>query len=241
MTAVRPPEYFPRLAYAALLLAVERFVLADTFPFSRQGWQNRTRIRTPGGDGRQWLTAPRRHTEAGAPLLALPLDHGTPWARTHSRALRYNYGMAPFYEHYRAGVEELLGRAWPSLGALTAATVRWTARQLGAEAEVVCASDLPGVPETLPAVWVALGEPALGAPAVLGTLPESAERDAERLAAYGPTVRVLCFDEPARRQNFPGFVGDLGVLDLLFNHGPAAADMLRDGVAGWREVRVPRP
>src|SRR5690606_15157503 len=50
MTAVRPPEYFPRLEYAALLLAAERFVVADTFPFSRQGWQNRTRIRTPEGE-----------------------------------------------------------------------------------------------------------------------------------------------------------------------------------------------
>ncbi|HLT46501.1 MAG TPA: WbqC family protein [Rubricoccaceae bacterium] len=231
MTAVRPPEYFPRLEYAALLLAAERFVVADTFPFSRQGWQNRTRIRTPEGEGWQWLTVPRRHAGADAPLLTLPLADATSWARTHVRALRYNYGMAPFYEHYREGVEKILGRAWPSLGALATATVRWTARQLHAAAEVVCASDLPGAPDTLPAVWAALGQPP-----VLGTLPESAERDAERLASSGPAVRVLCFEEPVRRQNFPGFVGDLGVLDLLLNYGPAAAELLREGVASWREV-----
>ena len=229
MTAVRPPEYFPRLDYAALLLAADRFVVADTFPFSRQAWHNRTRLRTP--EGWQWLTVPRRHAEAGAPLLALPVDDAAPWTRTHRRTLRYDYGMAPYFEHYREGVEGLLGRPWPSLGALATASVQWAARQLRAETEVVRASDLPGAPGTLPAVWAALG-----APAVLGTLPESAERDAERLAAFGPTVRALVFAEPERRQNFPGFVGGLGVLDLLFNYGPSAAEVLREGIAGWRQV-----
>src|SRR5690606_16828207 len=96
MTAVRPPEFFPRLAYAALLLAADRFVVADTFPFSRQAWHNRTRIRTPEAPGWQWLTVPRRHAGKGAALRAVPLDGTEPWARTHARALRYNYGMAPF-------------------------------------------------------------------------------------------------------------------------------------------------
>jgi hypothetical protein len=230
MTAVRPPEYFPRLEYAALLLAADRFVIADTFAFSRQAWHNRMRIRTAEAPGWQWLTVPRRHAPPGTLLLTLPLDETRPWARVHRRALRYSYGMAPFYEHYREGVEEILGRAWPSLGALAAAAVEWTARQLGAEAELVRASDLPGAPDTLPAVWEALGTPP-----VLATLPESAARDAERLVAFRPRVQVLVFQEPERRQNFPGFVGGLGVLDLLFNHGPAAADLLREGMAGWRE------
>ncbi|MDX1420032.1 MAG: WbqC family protein [Rubricoccaceae bacterium] len=230
MTAVRPPEYFPRLDYAALLLAADRFVVADTFPFSRQAWQNRTRVRTPEGPGWQWLTVPRRHAGAATPLLALPLS-AEPWARTHRRALRYAYGMAPYHAHYADEVDALLRRPWTSLGALTTATVRWAARRLGAAAEVVCASDLPGAPDTLPAVWEALD-----APPVLATLPESALRDAERLAAFEPAVRVLQFEEPERRQNFPGFVPGLGVLDLLLNHGPAAADLLREGIAGWRDV-----
>jgi hypothetical protein len=233
VTAVRPPEFFPRLEYAALLLAVGRFVVADAFPFSRQAWQNRTRIRTAEEPGWQWLTVPRRHTAPGTPLLAVPVEDARPWARTHVRALRFAYGMAPYYEHYREGVEALLARPWPSLGALAAATVEWTAGQLRAEAEIVRASDLPGAPGTLPRVWEALGRPE-----ALATLPESAARDAGRLAPYGAAVRVLLFDERERRQNFPGFVPGLGVLDLLFNHGPAAADLLREGLSGWRAVRA---
>ena len=228
MTAVRPPEYFPRLTYAALLLAADRFVVADTFPFSRQGGHNRTRIRTAEGDGRQWLTVPRRHIGPGMALRALPLDDARPWARQHLRALRFAYGMAPYFDHVFPELEDLLARPWSSLGALATATVRWTARQLGAGTALVLASDLPGAPDTLPAVWEALG-----APATLLTLPESAARDAAHLAPAGVTVGVIRFEERERRQNFPGFVPGLGVLDLLFNYGPSAPAQLRDGIGGF--------
>ena len=233
MTAIRPPEYFPRLDYAALLLVADRFVLADTFTFSRQGHQNRMRIRTAQEPGWQWLTVPRVHAEDRRALYTVPMDEATPWARQHRRAIHYNYSMAPFYEHYRDGVDALLKQDWRSLADLTCATVAWTHRQLRAPGELLRASELPGAPGELPDVWEALAKDEQ-----LGTLPESAERDAERLAPLGARVRVLRFDEHARRQNFPGFVGGVSVLDLLFNYGPDAADLLREGITGWRRVTI---
>ena len=49
---------------------------------------------------------------------------------------------------------------------------------------------------------------------------------------------MLCSDEPVRRQNFPGFVGGVSTLDLLFNYGPAAVALLREGITAWRDVVV---
>ncbi|NNF57870.1 MAG: hypothetical protein HKN04_06480 [Rhodothermaceae bacterium] len=233
MTAIRPPEYFPRLDYAALLLAADRFVLADTFPFSRQGHQNRMRIRTPDGQGWQWLTVPRVHAQDRRRLDTVPLDDATPWVRRHRRALHVNYSMTPFYDHYRDSVDALLKREWASLGDLACATVAWAHEHLGGEGTVVQASQLPGAPDDLVRVWTALDDAD-----ALGTLPESAETDATQLIPHGATVQVLRFDEHERRQNFPGFVGGVSVLDLLFNYGPAAADLLREGVTGWRVVSL---
>ena len=82
MTAVRPPEYFPRLEYCALMLEAEWFVVADTFPISRQSRQNRTKIRTPDEQGRQRLTVTRKHGATDKALNALELDASTFWART---------------------------------------------------------------------------------------------------------------------------------------------------------------
>ncbi len=219
MIAVRPPEFAPRLEYAALLLAADRFVLADTFAFSRQGGHNRTRIGT--GQGPQWLTVPRRHGGVGVPMTAVEVvDDG--WRRRHLAALRAAYGRAAFYEHVApewAAVLETRG----SLADVAAASVRFAARWLRSPAEIVRASDLPGAPDTLAAVLAqAEGDTLL-------TLPESAERDAE---VARPAVAVLRFTERERRQSHDGWSPGLGVLDLLMAHGPAAADVLRAGIDG---------
>ena len=217
MLAVRPPEFFPRLPVAALLLAADRVVLADTFAFSRQGAHNRARIRT--ATGTQWLTVPRQHAPIGTRLDAVGVvDDG--WVRRHGHALRTAYGMAPYYEHLAPDVAALLAGSHASLAALTVATMRWTARMLGVEAEIRVASDLEGAPETLGGVVQSVG--ATG----LLTLAESAERDRTQA---GVPVQVLSLDASGTyRQTFPGFETGVSSLDLLMNHGPASADWLRE-------------
>lgn len=217
MTAVRPPEFFPRPEVAALMLAADRLVLADTLRFSRQAAHNRVRIRTDAGT--QWLSVPREHLGRPVPLDQLPVvDDG--WRQRHLHALQTAYGMAPYIEHVRPEVEALLSREWRSLGALAVATCEWTHRWLGASCEVVTASTLPGRPDSLGAIWEAAGT------APLLALPESADRDRQRL---GVETRILRFDAPEYRQAFDGFAPGCSSLDLILNHGPRAAEILRAG------------
>ena len=50
------PEYFPRVSTMMRLVGVSECVLHPEVQYSRQSWQNRTKIRNP--DGWQWLTVP---------------------------------------------------------------------------------------------------------------------------------------------------------------------------------------
>ncbi|MEM6288720.1 MAG: WbqC family protein [Bacteroidota bacterium] len=218
LVAVRPPEYLPRLEVAALLLAADRFVVADTFPFSRQSHHNRTRIRAV--NGMQWLSVPRRHAGRPLPLAEVGVvDDG--WRRRHLAAVRAAYGMAPFVDHVMPGLADLLAEPPASLGALTSATMAWVARWLDAPAEIVRASDLPGRPDRLGAVWETAGGNALV------TLDESLAPD--RRSLPDTPTHVLRFEEAPRRQAFAGFEDGAGVLDLLMNYGPASAGVLRAG------------
>jgi len=216
MTAVRPPEFFPTPEVAAMLLAADRVVLADTLPFSRQAAHNRARIRS--ASGAQWLSVPRVHTGAKQPLAALEIA-GAEWARKHMNALRTAYGMAPFAEHVFPEVEALLARDWPSLGALAVATTRWTHRWLGARCEVVVASQTPEAPASLSGLWQASGE------APLLALKSSASRDRQKL---GVETHVLTLEPLPYRQTFEGWVPGCSSLDLILNHGPDAARLLRE-------------
>jgi hypothetical protein len=232
--AVRPPEYLPRLAYAALGLHADLVVVADTFPYSRQGHQNRTRVRTPEpvaeGDpnaGWAWLTVPLAGGAVGRALGDVEVVEGR-WRDVHRKTLRHHYGSAPFYAHYAPELEALLAAPAPSLAAFTAPTVGWTLRALRAPARVALASDLPGAPVSLPEVLAAVGA------RELVTLPESAEGDRRQAEGAGVEVRVVPASEPPRRQNFPGFVPGCSALDLLLNYGPEARVYLGEmaGIAG---------
>ena len=217
MTAVRPPEFAPRLEWAALLLAADRVVLADTFPYSRQSGHSRTRVRA--ASGAQWLSVPRRHAGLGQPLDRVEVAAGD-WRRKHRAALQAAYGRAPFFEHVAPEWDAVLDTPG-SLADLSCASVAFAARWLRSGAEVVRASELPGRPAGLAEVVDEVGVERLL------TLPESAERDA---AAVDVPVSVLAFEERPRAQAFPGFVAGLGVLDLFMVHGPASADVLRQSV-----------
>jgi len=220
MTAIRPPEYLPRLPYAALLLAADRVVLADTFQFSRQGHQNRARIRT--SQGAMWLSVPRTHAGRPLQIREMPVpDDG--WRARHARGLEAAYRMAPYYEHYAPSLVELWAAPAPSMADLTVRSVRWIARQLDASCEIRLASNLPraelaGAPVGLADVWETAGA------GPLLTLSESADRDRQLVNA---DVRVLELAEAERRQAFPGFEPGLSTLDLLMNYGPESAAMLR--------------
>lgn len=223
--AVRPPEYFPRLAYCALFFRSDRFVVADTFPYSRQSFQNRARLRTPSHAGKawQWLTVPTRSGTRDGPIReAAPADDR--WADQHRRALATNYRTAPYFDHYAPALFDLLGRPWPTLGALTAATVRWTHRSLRAPSHLMLASELPAAPADLAGVLRSVE------PERLVTLPESAASDRATAEAVGVDVGVLRYVEQERRQNFPGFEPGLSALDLLMNYGPEAAGVLQAGI-----------
>ena len=63
--AIRPPEYFPRLSHVALMHYATHFVLADTMQYSRQSFQNRTRVRTR--EGSSWVSVPLKGGQHGSP------------------------------------------------------------------------------------------------------------------------------------------------------------------------------
>ncbi|GMQ81190.1 MAG: hypothetical protein BMS9Abin05_0621 [Rhodothermia bacterium] len=210
--AIRPPVYFPNLAYCALMATVDCFVVGDSFQYSRQSFQNRTRIRSP--DGAQWLTVPLAGGQHGNPISETRIDYSFHWQKKHLKALRFNYGSTPFYEHYIDDISNIIATGHDSLAELTVASVALTHELLG----LVCTLEKEGSNE--------LGENRSTA----GT-EYLFEADKNWEHTHAPDCRFLAFDHPVYRQNFDGFVEGMSVLDLLFGHGPEAPRILRSGIS----------
>lgn len=244
MIAVRPPEYWPRPAFFALMDHVDHFVLADTFQYSRQSYQNRASLRTP--DGRQWISVPLRGRQHGRPIHQVEIHGKHRWIRKHWRALAFNYRATPFFEYYEDHLRPVFDVEWETLADLTSQTVELTRDLLGISTRLSRASALafapgtpgkpgtPGIPD-IPDTSGTSGTPNTSAsPSTLEEIldavgdetlivPEIASSVDGTLAAS-----VLGFEEAERRQNFAGFEPGMSALDLLFNYGPAALGMIRE-------------
>ena len=218
MIAIRPPEYFPRLEYAALLLVVDRFVLADTFQYSRQSFQNRTRVRNP--QGWQWVSIPLKGRQHGRPICQVQIRQVEAWQKRHRKAFEYNYRPTPYFDFYEAAFAPLFRQPWTHLADLTCATVELLHTLLGEPTTLIRASTLAGQPAGLRELLDEVGPEPLLVPAV------SAPVDAQ---AVSP-LQVLHYAHPRYRQAFDGFEPGMTAFDVLFNYGPEAASIIKEGI-----------
>lgn len=230
MIAIRPPEYLPRLAYFALVRSVDRFVIADTFEYSRQSFHHRTRLRNP--DGWHWITVPIAWGQSTDAAVRVRIDPDAPrWREKHWRALMFDYRSTPYFEYFEEDVRPLFEEEWTRLGRLTARSVELVTDLMGLETRVERASELPGAPGTLEAIHEAVTWPE--------TSPDESDPDSETVLSLEdaasrnrsslPAVRTLTFSEPTYRQNFEGFEPGMSAVDALFNYGPDVTEWLDRG------------
>lgn len=219
MMVVYPPEYLPRAAFFAQMQAADTCVLADTFQYSRQSFQNRTKIRNP--NGWQWLSIPLRGGQHGHCILDVEIDNRKAWARQHLKALQFNYRSAPFFAYYYPLLTDILSQSHEQLGSLLCSCVELVYSMLQVDTAIRRASQLPGTPQTLAAIQDVIGDSDLLSSQAAAV---SDMRQVEELS-------VFSYTPPVYRQNFTGFESGMSVLDLLFNYGPESMRMLQQGVA----------
>jgi len=217
MIAVRPPEYFPRLEYVALLQHVDHFILADTFPYRRQTFQNRSKLRSP--QGWHWITIPIFGRRDGAPLRDVEIKTGGRWLEKHWRSFLYNYRTTMYFEFLEDSFRPFFEQSWERLSPCIRRSVELLAELFGIGTPITCASQLDGAPASLGEVVQATEADALVVPKE-HSLPDLTGTIATHTFAY---------DHPTYHQNFDGFESGMTAADLVFNYGREAQRILATG------------
>lgn len=227
--SIAQPTYLPWLGYFDLLDQVDQFVLLDSVQFERQSWQQRNRIKTP--QGLAWLTIPvvfrgRLNQNIADVNIRMP-----EFWQDHLRAIELNYRRAPFFNRYFFELRERIERSAShlKLPELTISLLRWFAEVIGITTPMVRSSQLPvhgKRTDLLAEICVSLGASAYLSPFgsseyLLSELPVLSSRAIE--------VSFHRYEHPVYRQMFPPFQSHACVLDLLFNEGENALEIIRSG------------
>ncbi len=227
LVSIHQPHYLPWLPYLAKIARSDAFILLDVVDFTKNGWQNRNRIRTAAGP--QLLTVPVRQ-RAGQKLYEVEIA-GSSWRRKHWVSLCQHLAPTPCFAAYRAGLEPFYQRSWTSLVPLCSESLAWLLAQWGIRTPVVLASQLDVTTRgtrRLADLTRAVGGTAYlsGRFALRQYLEPHVLRDA------GLELRLFDWNCPNYPQSSPGpFVPDLAGLDLLANRGPEGLQILLQGSA----------
>lgn len=212
-------------------------VILDDVAFSKQSWQQRNRIRTR--NGLEFLSVPVKTSgRLGQRIMDCELA-GQLFVEKMLKTLRANYAKAPFFE---SAIDELATTMKTAAGTgrlveLNCALISWMVGRLEVTTPMVRASTL-GVGGQRGEHVAAICE-CVSADRYLS--PEGAENylveDKVAFDRRGISVWIHVYEHPQYVQRFAPFLPYASALDLIFNVGPAAAEVMRSGRRPARTVR----
>jgi hypothetical protein len=225
--AIMQPMYLPWTGYFALMDQVDIFVFLDDVQFNHRSWQQRNRIKSPGGP--LWLTVPvltkgQRHQL----IYEVEINSNEPWQRKHVKTISRNYSKARWTSEYLSWLEETLQCSWTSLCDLTISLINDLVRFLGINTSFIRASELKTAGSKvskLISICQRLGADEYLSP--IGSF-EYIEADNRFLDL---DIRLLYqnYEHPTHRQLHGDFLSHLSVVDLLLNEGSQSLEVIRAG------------
>lgn len=227
--AICQPTYLPWLGYFDLIDQVDTFVVLDTVQFDKRSWQQRNRIKTPSG--LSWLTVPvisRGKYEQKIQEVEI-LDRN--FTKTHLRSLELNYSPSRYFDRFFPGLCSILGavESGSRLAELNLRLLRWLTSVLGIRTSIVLASSLNQ--EGKRTVLLANICRHFGATHYISPIG-SAEYllgDLSIMTSAGAETLFQHYVHPEYEQRFPPFLAYASVVDLIFNEGDRAMEIIRSG------------
>jgi len=223
--AIHQPQYFPYLGYFEKIASCDTFVFLDDVQFKKNEWQNRNRIKTAEGTG--YITVPVGY-RFPQNINEVPIAYDRPWAKMQLRTFEENYGRAEFFEAYQPEIAQMIEKRWENLAALNIATVNYVVKFLGLKTKILLSSSMQVEGQSTERL-VNICK-AVGADTYLSGSGGKNYLDADLFEKGGIQLQFQDFPHPEYKQvsfkKNAGFVSNLSIVDLLFNHGPESFNIL---------------
>lgn len=228
-TAILQPTFLPWIGWFDIADQVDMLILLDDVAFSKQSWQQRNRLRTQ--KGLNYVTVPAqssgrlgqsiREVEVADSRFAIKLE----------RTIAANYARAPYFKTYFPEFCEVLHHAVVAgkLSTLNSGLIEWFCDVLGITTPRRLSSTLDVGGKR--GEYVAALCEYTGANEYLS--PSGAEdyllEDCEAFDQRKISVWLHEYTHPEYNQVFSPFMPYASTLDLLFNEGVRALEIIRSG------------
>ena len=216
-------NYIPWRGYFDFIDDVDLFIFHDDLQYTKNDWRNRNRIKTDRGA--VWLTVPVRYRSTVQPICETTIDASQRWGHKHINQLRQWYGAAPYFSSYSEELFEILLRPHRTISDLNIVLSRWIMDKLHIRTPTRVSSELQprgNKTERLIDLLAKVGGTCyVSGPSGRAYLDEGLFKEA------GLRLEYKSYGYAPYPQLWGDFIGDVTVLDLLFNTGSDARRYLK--------------
>ena len=223
--AIIQSNYIPWRGYFDLIAAADELIIYDDVQYTRRDWRNRNQIKTR--DGLLWLTVPVQTKGLYHQKIRDTVIDGAQWAPAHWRTLESNYRRASHFAEVAAWLEPIyLREEHHSLSALNRRLLEAICSYLGIATRLTNSWDY----ELIDGKTERLAHLCRQANATEYISGPSAKSYIDEAVFHAMGIGLTWFDYQGYK-DYPQLWGQfepaVSVVDLLFNMGPSAPDLLR--------------
>lgn len=219
IVAIHQPNFFPWLGYFDKMKQADLFILLDTVPFTKGGYQNRAQIKS--SQGAQWLTLPVvTKGRLGQITLDVEIEPLSTWRKDHQKTIESLYRKSPHFEAVYSGLCSLYQSNCEKLVAFNAPSIEWIKRMLDIKTPLILASEM-GVEGSGSELLLKLTQKAGGTAYLSGPSGRN-YLDQSLFEKAGVELRFHSFKPFPYPQRYGDFIPGLSALDYLFNAGAGA-------------------
>lgn len=222
------PTYLPWLGYFELMARAERFVAFDDVQFIKKSWHHRNRIKSTSGE--LMLVVPVRTSgKQFQSIRDAMIDNSQDWARKHLRSIEINYTHAPFFKAHIGPIREIYQAGYAALLDLNLTLIEFLKSQFGIRTPI-CLSSCVSTRRERDEKIIDLCRH-FKADALYDTQGAEGLLNPKKYLAAGIALKFQHYRHPEYKQLHGPFVPFMSALDLLFNEGPRALEILLSGGA----------
>ena len=221
--SMHQPNLLPWVGYFHKMAQSDVFILLDAVQVPRgRSYATRTKIKTP--DGAKWLTMPVKRRGL-VPYNEQPLMPPDQWLTSFWETLRHNYVRAPYWNC--GDFERIFHIAIDTchtLAAFNTNLIKWARDYLEIESLIFNQSHIPARPnKTMAPIYYCR---TLGCDTYLSGNGAKDYNSLVIFETFDVELRYQEFQCPVYSQLWQKFQPNLSILDLIFNLGPTAAEIV---------------
>jgi hypothetical protein len=223
--SIHQPNFVPWLGYFYKIYKSDVFVILDNVQFTKNGFTNRNRIKTPQGE--LWLTVPIIQSgKFGQDITECKIFNPQQSLGKILKTVESNYKKAPGFELYFGSFERILKNSGDSLCDQNILLIHWIMEVLEISTKTIRASELSNITGESTDRLVSICKE-LKATAYLAGLGAKKYQEDALFLQEGINVINSPFVYPTYPQLWKEFMPSLSVLDVLFNCGSEAKEVLK--------------